>query len=57
LHNEAVALVFNTLKLQSAVLAYADVFIYGAVLAAVMIPLAMLLSPVKDNGNQSMPMH
>jgi hypothetical protein len=45
------------MELQSAVLGYADVFIYGAVLAAVMIPLAMLLSPVKDSGNQSMPMH
>jgi DHA2 family multidrug resistance protein len=57
LHNEAVSLVFNTLKLQSAVLAYADVFIYCAVLAALMIPLAMLLSPVKDSGSQPMPMH
>jgi len=57
LHDQAVSLVFNTLKLQSAVLAYTDVFIYGAVLAAAMIPLAMLLSPVKDSGNQSAPMH
>jgi DHA2 family multidrug resistance protein len=57
LHHDAVSLVFNTMELQSAVLGYADVFIYGAVLAAVMIPLAMLLSPVKDSGNQSMPMH
>ncbi|MGF6998820.1 DHA2 family efflux MFS transporter permease subunit [Paraburkholderia sp. GAS32] len=57
LHDEAVSLVFNNLKLQSAVLAYADVFIYGAALAAAMIPLAMLLSPVKDSGKKSMPMH
>ncbi len=57
LHDEAVSLVFNNLKLQSAVLAYADVFIYGAALAAAMIPLALLLSPVKDSGKKSMPMH
>ncbi len=57
LHNEAVSLVFSNLQLQSAVLAYADVFIYGAVVAAAMIPLATLLSPVKDSGRQSTPMH
>jgi hypothetical protein len=49
--------VFSNLQLQSAVLAYADVFIYGAVVAAAMIPLATLLSPVKDSGRQSTPMH
>jgi DHA2 family multidrug resistance protein len=57
LRHEAVSLVFSTLETQSAVLAYTDVFIYGAVLAAAMIPLAMLLSPVKDSGDKSMPMH
>jgi MFS transporter, DHA2 family, multidrug resistance protein len=57
LHSEAVSLVFSNLQLQSAVLAYADVFIYGAVVAAAMIPLATLLSPVKDSGRQSTPMH
>lgn len=57
IHTEAVSLVFSNLQLQSAVLAYADVFIYGAVVAAAMIPLATLLSPVKDSGRQSTPMH
>jgi MFS transporter, DHA2 family, multidrug resistance protein len=57
LHDQAVAYAFQTLEQQSAVLAYADTFIYFAVLAALMIPLAMLLSPIKDGGHASMPMH
>jgi MFS transporter, DHA2 family, multidrug resistance protein len=57
LHHDAVGYTFQTLQHQSAVLAYADVFIYGAVLAAAMIPLAMLLSPAKDSGQHSAPMH
>jgi MFS transporter, DHA2 family, multidrug resistance protein len=57
LHQDALGYVFQTLKHQAAVLAYADVFIYGAVLALAMVPLAMLLSPVKDGGRHSAPMH
>jgi MFS transporter, DHA2 family, multidrug resistance protein len=57
LHETAVGYAFQTLKQQSAVLAYADTFIYFSVLAAAMIPLAMLLSPVKDGGHAAAPMH
>ncbi|GLQ50629.1 DHA2 family efflux MFS transporter permease subunit [Dyella flava] len=57
LHQQAVSYTFQMLQQQSAVLAYADTFIYFAVLAAVMIPLAMLLSPIKDGGHASMPVH
>jgi DHA2 family multidrug resistance protein len=57
LHQDAVAYAFQTLRHQAAVLAYADVFIYGAVLALAMIPLALLLSPVKDSGQKSAPVH
>ena len=57
LHETAVGYAFQTLKHQSAVLAYADTFIYFAVLAAAMVPLAMLLSPVKDGGHAAAPMH
>jgi DHA2 family multidrug resistance protein len=57
LHQQAEAYAFRTLEHQSSVLSYCDVFIYSAVLALVMIPLAMLLSPVKDGGKQSMPLH
>ncbi|GLQ91070.1 DHA2 family efflux MFS transporter permease subunit [Dyella acidisoli] len=57
LHETAVGYAFQTLKHQASVLAYADTFIYFAVLAAAMIPLAMLLSPVKDGGHAAAPMH
>ena len=57
LHETAIGYAFQTLKHQAAVLAYADTFIYFAVLAAAMIPLAMLLSPVKDGGHAAAPMH
>jgi DHA2 family multidrug resistance protein len=57
LHQQAVAYTFQILQHQSAVLAYADTFIYFAVLAALMIPTALLLSPVKDGGHASAPMH
>ncbi|GFZ97271.1 DHA2 family efflux MFS transporter permease subunit [Dyella caseinilytica] len=57
LHDQAVAYAFQTLTYQSSVLAYADTFIYFAVLAALMIPTALLLSPVKDSGHASAPMH
>jgi MFS transporter, DHA2 family, multidrug resistance protein len=56
-HDQAVAYTFQVLEHQASVLAYADTFIYFAVLAALMIPTAMLLSPVKDDGHASMPVH
>jgi DHA2 family multidrug resistance protein len=56
-HDQAVAYTFQALEHQASVLAYADTFIYFAVLAALMIPTAMLLSPVKDGGHASMPVH
>ncbi|HUA80257.1 MAG TPA: DHA2 family efflux MFS transporter permease subunit, partial [Dyella sp.] len=57
LHETALGYAFQTLRQQSAVLAYADTFIYFAVLAAAMIPLALFLSPVKDGGHAAAPMH
>jgi len=57
LYHDAVGYAFQTLQHQSAVLAYADAFIYSSVLAFATIPLAMLLSPVKDGGHAAAPMH
>jgi MFS transporter, DHA2 family, multidrug resistance protein len=57
LHNDAVAYTFQMLEHQSAVLAYADAFIYCAVLAAIMVPLALFLSPVKDSGHEHAAVH
>lgn len=57
LHQDAVGYAFLTLRHQAAVLAYTDVFIYGALLALAVIPLTLLLSPVKDSGQTSAPMH
>ncbi|RDS83499.1 MFS transporter [Dyella monticola] len=56
LHETAIGYAFETLKQQSAILAYSDTFMYFTVLAAVMVPLAILLSPVKD-GHAAAPMH
>jgi DHA2 family multidrug resistance protein len=57
LHDQAVAYTFQILEQQAAVMAYSDTFIYFAVIAAVMVPIAMMLSPVKDDGHASAPMH
>jgi MFS transporter, DHA2 family, multidrug resistance protein len=45
------------LESQSAVLAYADVFMYFALLAIAVVPLTLLLSPARASGGASTPMH
>jgi DHA2 family multidrug resistance protein len=57
LHHSAIAATFRTLQIQSSVLAYADVFMYCAVLAIAVVPLALLLSPARASGASSAPMH
>ena len=57
LHQSAVAAVFPILEAQSSVLAYADVFMYCAVLAIAVVPLTLLLSPARAGGGASAPMH
>jgi DHA2 family multidrug resistance protein len=57
LHQSAVAYTFQILRSQSSVLAYADVFMYCAVLAVVVVPLTLLLSPARASGAASAPVH
>ena len=57
LHQSAVAAVFPILEAQSSVLAYADVFMYCAVLASAVVPLTLLLSPARAGGGGAAPMH
>ncbi|RDS84272.1 DHA2 family efflux MFS transporter permease subunit [Dyella psychrodurans] len=57
LHSDAVAYTFQTMLHQASILAYSDVFIYCAVLAVAMAPISMFLSPVKDGGHSSAPVH
>jgi len=57
LHQSAVAYTFQTLKAQSSVLAYADVFMYCAVIAVAVVPLTLLLSAARASGGASAPVH
>lgn len=57
LHQSALAYTFRVLETQSSVLAYADVFMYFAVLAIAVVPLTLLLSPARASGGSSAPMH
>ncbi len=57
LHQSALAAAFQVLQAQSSVLAYADVFMYFAVLAAAVVPLTLLLSPARASAGASAPMH
>jgi DHA2 family multidrug resistance protein len=57
LHQSAVASTFQILEAQSSVLAYADAFLYTAVLAIAVVPLTLLLSPARAGGGASAPMH
>ena len=57
LHQSAVAYTFQILQTQSSVLAYADVFMYCAVVAIAVVPLTLLLSPARASGGASAPMH
>jgi MFS transporter, DHA2 family, multidrug resistance protein len=57
LHQDAVNYTFQVLRTQSSVLAYADVFMYCAVVAIAVVPLTLLLSPARASGAPSAPMH
>jgi DHA2 family multidrug resistance protein len=57
LHQSALGVMFQTLEAQCSVLAYADVFMYIAVLAIAVVPLTLLLSPARASGGASAPMH
>jgi MFS transporter, DHA2 family, multidrug resistance protein len=57
LHQGALNYTFQVLESQSAVLAYADVFMYFALLAIAVVPLTLLLSPARASGGASTPMH
>jgi DHA2 family multidrug resistance protein len=56
-HADAVAMAYQTLEKQSSVLAYADVFLYCALLAAAVVPLTFLLSPTRATGDSAAPAH
>jgi MFS transporter, DHA2 family, multidrug resistance protein len=56
IHDEAVGRVFQVFRMQAAVLAYADIFMYAAIMAFVMIPLSFLASPRKC-GPEPSPRH
>jgi MFS transporter, DHA2 family, multidrug resistance protein len=49
-HQVAVGQVFQQFRMQATVLAYADVFMYCAILAFIVVPLSFLLSPRKGGG-------
>ena len=53
IHDEAVSRAFQVFRTQAAVLAYADIFMYAAVVAFVMIPLSFLASPRKCGPEES----
>jgi MFS transporter, DHA2 family, multidrug resistance protein len=57
LHQAAVNYTFQVLQTQSAVLAYADVFMYCALVAIAVVPLTLLLSPARASAGASAPMH
>jgi len=52
----ALGRIFQVLRTQAAVLAYADIFMYAAIMAFVMIPLSFLMSPRKC-GHELSPHH
>jgi DHA2 family multidrug resistance protein len=52
-HSSALGMMLTTLKQQSAVLAYADVFQYCAALAFCIVPLAFLFSGTKAGGGRA----
>jgi DHA2 family multidrug resistance protein len=52
----AVGMMFTTLKQQASILAYSDVFLYCAVLAFCIVPLAFLFSGTKS-GSGAAPVH
>jgi DHA2 family multidrug resistance protein len=52
----AVGRIFQVFRIQAAVLAYADIFMYAAIMAFMMIPLSFLVSP-KKCGHEPSPHH
>jgi MFS transporter, DHA2 family, multidrug resistance protein len=52
----AVGRIFQVYRMQAAVLAYADIFMYAAIMAFIMIPLSFLVSP-RIRGHERVPHH
>ncbi|MGA2552888.1 MAG: DHA2 family efflux MFS transporter permease subunit [Burkholderiaceae bacterium] len=50
LHDAAVGMAYQTLQTQASVMAYADAFYYCALIAALVVPLTFLFSPIKAAG-------
>jgi DHA2 family multidrug resistance protein len=55
-HDIAVARIFQTFRIQAAVLAYGDIFMYAAIMAFIMIPLSFLVLPERG-GRERVPHH
>jgi hypothetical protein len=45
--DDAVGHIYQVFRLQAAVLAYADIFMYASIIAFIMIPLSFLVAPIK----------
>ena len=45
--DDAVGRIYQVFRMQAAVLAYADIFMYAAVMALIMIPFSFLVAPIK----------
>ena len=54
-HDIAVGHIYQVYRIQAAVLAYADIFMYAAMMAFVMIPLSFFVSPRR--GHERVPHH
>jgi MFS transporter, DHA2 family, multidrug resistance protein len=55
-HDIAVGHIYQVYRIQAAVLAYADIFMYAAIMAFIMIPLSFLVSP-RISGHERVPHH
>jgi MFS transporter, DHA2 family, multidrug resistance protein len=45
--DDAIGHIYQVFRIQAAVLAYADIFMYAAIVAFVMIPLSFLVAPIR----------
>jgi MFS transporter, DHA2 family, multidrug resistance protein len=45
--DDAIGHIYQVFRIQAAVLAYADIFMYSAIIAVVMVPLSFLVAPIK----------
>jgi MFS transporter, DHA2 family, multidrug resistance protein len=52
-HDIAVGRIYQVYRIQAAVLAYADIFMYAAVIAFVMIPVCFFVSPRRSGGTEA----